>query len=638
MGARSNCVLIQQASGAHRSLLSLTQNLHSEYCERHGIDYWAFFGSPNDIGDRAPNWSRVLLMEQANVAGYEYIIWLDADCLIVGDVDLREGCEKIGFNMTRHDMSIFRDAGHADLYDHWNTGAIYYRTSLGSASDLNYWWGTPDEGHGWADQHSFNLAVKDGVIDTPNRIDLRWNSTLPYFTSPEPVVMAWHGFGDVETRKRAIKVECERISNTPKVFGESAGAMNARSDKFAAAMDLSGSGSDAEAEVSLREILADKPDEPEVLRALGQIVGLRGDVEEAERLFRLSVAYEPNVGGSWCALGAMAAGRGDYKEAGRCYDLALHFSPDMPMAHRNRALLRLMLGNYRDGFKEDWEWGRVAKQRRMRFPASTEWRGQDVDRLLVWSDQGAGDVLMNRRFLPKLRERLPHAHITWEVHDSLVCLSVDDPSVDTVVKLQLDGGMPVPYDAHVELGDLPHFLGLTSTRHFRIKEPYVHPDESLVSRWSQRISTSGLKVGIVWAGNPNHPNDANRSMKLSDIDMLLSVPGVTFYSLQVGKRAEGRAGLNELPIKSWADTAAIIECMDIVVAVDTGTAHLAGAMGQRVITFLPYAGDWRWGPHGAGDETHWYPSMTLLRQSKPGDWQEPVQRAAAVLGALANAQ
>lgn len=624
---RSDCVLIQQASGDHKRLLALTQHLHNQYCERHQIDYWCFYGCPVDIGDRAPNWPRVKLMQQAQAAGYTFIVWLDADCLIVGDADLREACARPGFNMTWHDMSAWKQEG---IYDHWSTGAVYIKSYKSLAVDLDAWWDRSDEGHGWADQNAFNLVARDMAIRAPHSIDPKWNSIHPHFLSPEPAVMAWHGFGDVDLRYRAMAAEINKRAPNPAI-GESERALQERSDKFLSAM----TGAPEDTEAGLRAILAEKPDEPEVLRELAQIVGLRGDMDEAERLARLSVAYEPNVGSTWCMLGALAAGRGDNEEAGRCYERALHFSPHMPIAHRNRALHRLLLGDYAGGFQEDWEWGRVAKQRRLRFPASTEWRVHyETERLLVWSDQGAGDVMMFWRFLRKLRKRLPDTLITWEVHDGLVGLAAQERSVNTVVKLQLDGGMPVEFDAHIELGDLPLFLGLTGPEDFTITEPYICADPAAVERWRKQITPDGFRAGLVWSGNPNHPNDANRSMSFREIAPILGVPGATFYSLQLGAK-EGAAMLNTLPIRSWDDTAAIIECLDVVVAVDTGVAHLAGAMGQKVITLLPFSGDWRWGV--SGEETPWYPSMTLLRQSRLGDWTEPVMRAAAALEVMAHA-
>lgn len=713
---KSNAVLIQQASGEHMQMLRLTYHLHSLYCERHGIDYWAFFGEPVDLEGRAPNWCRVKLMQMAQVAGYQFIIWLDADCLIVGDTDLREACVEPGFNMTWCDMSAWKSEA---LYDHWNTGAIYFNARLPSESKslLHFWWHESDKGHGWADQHAFNLAANKHLISAPHALDRKWNSIYPEFLSPEPVVMAWHGYGDTALRCAAMAEEIHKrfgfpwptqvTETTPgdrrvhaasmldaghlhyarkeveaiavggardmdrppdlvtiddpvrdsgfteeaqwavrafaerqrakitaiTVLGESLSDFQARSDRFVKAMETKGPDQEGE----LRAILTESPDEPEVLRELGKIIGLRGDLDEAEKLLNASCAYDSKDGSTWNALGAIAAGRGDYDRAGFCYDQALHFSPDMPMAHRNRALNRLMLGDYGGGFEEDYQWGRVAKQRRLRFPAETEWTGNEIldGTLLVWCDQGAGDVLMNLRFLRQLRECVPEMKIVLEIHDGLVGIAQSTGLADTVIKLQLDGGMPIPFDAHVELGDLPHFIGVTSPDECTITEPYIVADPVKVGQWREKVSGPGLKVGLVWKGNPQHPNDKNRSMQLEQMIPLIAIEGlvgrVSLYALQVGDGGLSKtcSYMYRLPIRSWDDTAAIIENLDVVVTVDTGVVHLAGAMGARVIVLLPIGGDWRWGPEG--DATHWYPSMTLVRQTVRGSWAEPVAQVAAAL-------
>jgi tetratricopeptide (TPR) repeat protein len=412
-------------------------------------------------------------------------------------------------------------------------------------------------------------------------------------------------------------------------LGEAFDSFQDRSDRFSAARDMAEAGNQGAAEAEYRTILTERPDEPEVLRELGSIVGNRGDYAQAERLFRLSLAYEPNVGGTWCLLGATLDRTGRHEEALECYEQALHFSPDLPKAHFFKAFCLMRMGNYREGW-EEWRWGRVSKDRRIRFPSDTEWSGNEIlgGTLLVWSDQGAGDAVMFSRFLPVLQERFPEMRIVWEVHDSLVGLmAAQEWAPDLILKLQLDGGMPVPFDAHVELADLPMLLGLLDDAHFTIKEPYLAPDPALLEKWRPKIAGEGLKVGYAFKGNPKHPNDMNRSMPKEAIHPLLQAEGCTFYDLGL----DGPLGY-----RTWADTAAIVELLDVVVTVDTGLCHLAGAMGQKVLTLLPLAGDWRWGMEG--DETVWYPSMTLLWQERFGDWTAPVCRAAAALEGLVNAQ
>jgi len=188
---------------------------------------------------------------------------------------------------------------------------------------------------------------------------------------------------------------------------------------------------------------------------------------------------------------------------------------------------------------------------------------------------------------------------------------------------------------------LPRIFGTTSTNIPRTV-PYLQADAKDAKTWQHRLASHSpiVKVGLAWAGNPAHKNDRNRSIKLALLAPLGQVPGVRFFSLQKGDaaaQAEARPPGMELvdwtvELKDFADTAALIANLDLVIAVDTAVAHLAGALGKPVWTLLPFVPDWRWLLER--EDSPWYPTMRLFRQSSWGDWDSVIMRVAEALSQL----
>jgi hypothetical protein len=172
--------------------------------------------------------------------------------------------------------------------------------------------------------------------------------------------------------------------------------------------------------------------------------------------------------------------------------------------------------------------------------------------------------------------------------------------------------------------------------------PYLHADSELRRQWRDRLgAASALRVGLVWAGSPEHQGDRFRSIQPEILRPLLRMPGLEFHSLQIGSPgreapALAASGLRDFTasIHDFADTAAYIAELDLIIAVDTAVAHLAGAMARPVWTLLPAPADWRWG--WTGDSTPWYPTMRLFRQLAPGEWDAVVQRVAVELRRFRN--
>ena len=182
------------------------------------------------------------------------------------------------------------------------------------------------------------------------------------------------------------------------------------------------------------------------------------------------------------------------------------------------------------------------------------------------------------------------------------------------------------FDFHASLLSLPHILGTTLETIPR-EVPYIPAPEDPPAAAGALAGGGGLRVGLVWAGNPSHPNDRNRSIPLREFEAVLETEGVRFFGLQVGEQREEIAGsglegrIEDLggSLADFAATASVIARLDLLISVDTAPAHLAGAMGKAVWTLLPFAPDWRWMLDR--EDSPWYPTMRLFRQKRIGDWE-----------------
>jgi hypothetical protein len=194
------------------------------------------------------------------------------------------------------------------------------------------------------------------------------------------------------------------------------------------------------------------------------------------------------------------------------------------------------------------------------------------------------------------------------------------------------------FDWHLPLMSLP--LALRIFEPLPMGEPYLHADAGLRASWRERLGPSSeLRVGLAWKGNPAHKRDRVRSMALTTMAGLLKSPGVRFYSLQAGADQAERESLAAADVIDWtshlanfAETAALVAELDLIISVDTAVAHLAGALGRPVWTLLPYAADWRWGQEA--ETTPWYPTMRLFRQHERGDWRSVLRRVEDALDTL----
>lgn len=403
-------------------------------------------------------------------------------------------------------------------------------------------------------------------------------------------------------------------------------------------------GRPAKAITAYRGAAAMKPQYAEAHYNLGCALEVQGQLEEAGAAFRRAVDARPHFPEAWCNLGGTLQQLGRIDEAVSATSKALDLKPDYPDAVWNRSLIRLAQGDFAQGW-EDYEARWQAKQLRTprRDFVQPLWSGEEIagQTILLHAEQGLGDTLQFVRYAPLVAKR--RAHVILEVPMPLVRLLKGMPGVERIIAV----GQSLPtFDWHCPLMSLPRAFG-TRLETIPAAVPYLHPAPHLVAAWRDHMPADGLlRVGLVWAGNPRQSTpgadalDRRRSMPLWQLARLANVPGVRYFSLQKDGEAATQAktppaglGLIDLmgKVSDFADTAALIANLDLVIGVDTSVIHLAGAMGKPVWVMSRFDGCWRW--LREREDSPWYPTLRLFRQHAPGDWTEVVER---VRDALSN--
>jgi tetratricopeptide (TPR) repeat protein len=391
-----------------------------------------------------------------------------------------------------------------------------------------------------------------------------------------------------------------------------------------------------EAAACHRRAIAAAPDFPLAHNGLGNALHALKRYDEAIDAYRRAVAFEPNFADAWSNLGTTLHHAGRYEEGIAALRRALALAPQHANAHSGLGILLLMRGDFAEGFDE-YEWRLLSSEvKGPRFP-QRPWQGESLAgrHIYVQAEQGFGDTIQFARYLPILKSRA--GTVSFRMHQSLLTLMrANLPGIE----LFGDRGTPAPADVECALLSLPR---LFRTRLETIPAPvgYLRAPTEIAARWRERLrEMSGLKVGLVWAGRPEHANDHRRLLDLTALEPFCDLPGVSFASLQVGPHAADVAQHPALKVidlapqlADFAETAGAVEALDLVITVDTAVAHLAGALGKPTWVLLPEVNDWRWMLER--EDNPWYPTMRLFRQ-RPGDgWDKVIPRVAAELAAAA---
>lgn len=433
-----------------------------------------------------------------------------------------------------------------------------------------------------------------------------------------------------------LLLKLERTDEAVAIYRLAAVAMPERSDVHASlAAALTRLGCLDEASLACRTAIDLSPDNAGAHLNFGIILARRDDLEGAAEAFRTAAGLAPNAPEGFTNLGTTLSSLGRSEAAIEASARAINLRPDDPVLHYNHAVLLLLAGQFEPGLREfEWRLAHPDPRFRPRAFEAPRWKGElrNGRTLLIHAEQGLGDTLHFARFVSAAART--GGPVIVQVQPPLVELLRD--SLDVTV-ISRDAPLP-PFDLQVPLMSLPHALG-TTIETIPADLPYLKAAPAKTREWQQRLAAfSALKVGVVWAGNPSHRQDQKRSLPAAAILPRLLLPGVQLLSLQKDVRAGDRAVLAQLGehvidlaphLADFADTAAAVSALDLVISVDTAVAHLAAASAKPTWILLPHVLDWRWFYDRA--DTPWYPTARLFRQPRPQDWASVLDRLAVEL-------
>jgi Flp pilus assembly protein TadD len=386
-------------------------------------------------------------------------------------------------------------------------------------------------------------------------------------------------------------------------------------------MLLAGLGCLATAEHHYRAALCFAPHDPVLWDNLGNLLRDACRLGEAEAAFARSIQLRPGRAEAHTGMGNVLTAAGRVAEADQSYRTALAIDPGHAPARYNQGNLHLLTGRFREGWAGfEWRWRRPGFQPPPRLP-QPRWTGAPTGDapLLLHAEQGFGDTIMMARYIPAIAA---NSRVILQVQPGLERLLASLPGTAGVFAR---GDALPPFGQHCPLMSLPQVLGTRPA-----ESAYLQADSTAVATWRRRMrGLARCRVGLAWAGNPLYPADARRSIPPGALAALRAIQGVALVSLQ----KDGRA---PLPLHDWtadlrdfADTAALIMALDLVIAADTAVAHLAGALGKPVWLLNRYDPCWRWQLQCT--DSPWYPTLRQFRQPSPGDWYSVLANVRAAL-------
>ncbi len=396
----------------------------------------------------------------------------------------------------------------------------------------------------------------------------------------------------------------------------------------------------------LAPVLLTHPDDAEAQDLMGSALAEAGRFAEAAERFHHATVCDPTQAVFWANLGMMLKVEGLFDASVEAYDAALVRAPDNREIRTNRAVAQLLAGRFTEAWTDvDFLALTQPDSSRLPFdrvlPPMSRLPNLSGRTVLVFQEEGLGDTLQFMRYLPLLAQR--GARVAVAVPSTLVRLLRTVPGVAEVP----DGDAPIPaHDFHCTFNGLPRSFETTLDT-IPCEVPYLTADLALVRNWAARLpSGDALRVGVCWAGQARPwitgfvGLDRRRSTNVATLRPLAAVSGVQFISLQKGPAAaETRAAGFDLldvmdDVTDFADTAAIVANLDLVISVDTSIVHLAGAMGKPVFLLDRYDNCWRW--LSGREDSPWYPSLRIFRQERSGDWAPVIARVATALAVAAS--
>ncbi|MBN8891571.1 MAG: hypothetical protein BGP12_20895 [Rhodospirillales bacterium 70-18] len=410
---------------------------------------------------------------------------------------------------------------------------------------------------------------------------------------------------------------------------------------------------------SHRQALTLRPDLVDERCSLSHALRDLGALDEAAAQARIAVSQRPGKGFAHASLGFALLAQGHVDEAEASLRMAASLPAEGPEQRTSAGMIRLLLGDLPGGFADyEARWLRPSMAANPIRSAGPAWDGGQIAgrSILVYCEQGLGDSIQFLRFVPEVAAR--GGRVLLAVQPELAALAASVPGVAQICPL--DQGVPA-FDLHCPLVGLPLALGTTLDT-LPAETPYLTVPANRLAAWADRLRPAPapaglglfrrqgadrsryLRVGLAWSGSRDHGNDRNRSLPLHRLAGVLAAPGCTFHVVQKDVREADMRALGQIEglvdprglVGDLADTAAIMQQLDLVISVDTAPAHLAGALGRPVWVLLPAVPDWRWLLRRA--DSPWYPSARLFRQKQAGDWDGVLAEVAAALAELASAR
>ncbi|HEX4053075.1 MAG TPA: tetratricopeptide repeat-containing glycosyltransferase family protein [Tepidisphaeraceae bacterium] len=352
-------------------------------------------------------------------------------------------------------------------------------------------------------------------------------------------------------------------------------------------------------------------------------------LDEAAAVANRAIALNPDLAEAHQSVGAALQSLGKFEEAIRASHDAIRLKPELAGAHLNVALAELVLGNLDRGWPEyEWRHKRSDILPQRSFP-QPRWDGSRIDgkTILLYCEQGFGDAIHFIRYAPLVAGL--GGRVILECPIPLLRLFRGYRGIERIVPV----GEPLPnFDVQCALPSLPGLFG-TTLQSIPAPIPYLTASAAMVESWRDRMKPSPdvRQIGLAWAGRPDNRNDRNRSIGLERFSPLGHQPGIHFHSLLPIRAANSPFPMSDWSdlLKDFAETAALLANLDLIISVDTAVAHLAGAMGKPVWLLLPFPPDWRWMLDRP--DSPWYPTMKLFRQQTRGDWDGVIGRVAEKL-------
>ena len=375
---------------------------------------------------------------------------------------------------------------------------------------------------------------------------------------------------------------------------------------------------------SLDQAIAINAGDAEAHHNRGNVLRALWRLEESLASYERAIAASSGHVEAHTNRGVALAQLGRHEEALRSFDRALALRPDYPPAHWNRGNVALLLGDFARGWEDfEWRWRLGPGGGLHPRYADRLWSGREPlmgKRILLYAEQGLGDTIQFCRYVPQVAGL--GAEVFLEAQKPLANLLGALPGVSRLIGA---GEEPPAFDYQCPLMSLAHAFG-TGLETIPSSAAYLRSDPELKRRWRERLGPAAKpRVGLAWSGRATHPNDHNRSLALEP--WLSCLPdGFEYVSLQKEVRESDRRLLQRgsairqftRELDDFAETAALCDCLDVVITVDTSIAHLAGALGKRAWILLPFNPDWRWMLDRR--DSPWYPSATLYRQRSMDDW------------------